>query len=317
MIKAAIPLSRDCLGPRDNLVLDEEIIVLLSDAGIMLNKITEEDKDILHLAIDRSCNWKTIEYLLSCGMQTHSRPCLQVGMTMLHSACASKSRDRLKIVGLLLLRESSWKEWDGPTILESALTVSWLEKVQENVQLFSFLLERGYPLEGPKERLPTAKKKWSSILTMLLANNTPDALIYQIIQQGADINSPGFIGHNMYTPLQFAVKNGCFNIAQHLISQGADINAPSVNNGYTALEAACNPELGAKISLGFIQFILDEGANANIRSPNHTPLHCAVKGGSMGAFCLLLDAGANFHAMIRTLSWGEQNVLDSAAFLVG
>ncbi|KAI8943922.1 ankyrin repeat-containing domain protein [Xylaria longipes] len=281
MIKAAIPLSRDCLGPRDNLVLDEEIIVLLSDAGIMLNKITEEDKDILHLAIDRSCNWKTIEYLLSC-----------VGMTMLHSACASKSRDRLKIVGLLLLRESSWKEWDGPTILESALTVSWLEKVQENVQLFSFLLERGYPLEGPKERLPTAKKKWSSILTMLLANNTPDALIYQIIQQGADINSPGFIGHNMYTPLQFAVKNGCFNIAQHLISQGADINAST----------ACNPELGAKISLGFIH-------------PNHTPLHCAVKGGSMGAFCLLLDAGANFHAMIRTLSWGEQNVLDSAAFL--
>ncbi|KAI3331504.1 ankyrin [Xylariaceae sp. AK1471] len=310
IVKAAIPTPRldryDILVPPDDFVPDEEVIDMLLEAGIDFDGIMEEDKDLLHLAIDRSCNLRTVEFLVSRGLQIHSRRCLRDGKTMLHSAAASVSRDRRKIVEFLLQRGASCtKEWGGPTILESALfgvyNLAEPKKDDLRLQLFSFLLSSGAQVNGPKKRLSNGIKG-SPISTLLLYYKAPDALIYQTIQAGADINSEGFSSRLPYTPLQFAALIGRLDVARQLVIRGADINAPALLHGRTALQAACCPRGEVEIPLGFIQFLLGKGADINAPGADFsgaTALQWAIMKGTMSCFCLLLDAGADVNATAK------------------
>ncbi|KAI0965686.1 ankyrin [Xylaria arbuscula] len=313
LIKASVPPS----GPRsymegfgepsispDDFVPDEEIFDTLLKNGIVLDDILEDGKNILHFAIDRDCKLRTVEFLVFRGVQIHSHPCSWDGKTMLHSAAASQSKDRQRIVELLLRNGADCTtEYGGHTILEAALSVSgdginsWESRT--SLQLFSFLLDHGAQINGPKERLPNLKKNWGPIVIRLLDISAPDALIYQTIQAGADIHSPGS-GDFSYTPLQYAIMKGRLNVAYQLIASCADINFPAIgNDGCTALQAACDPDYGKEASLGVVQFLLDKGADIN--APDSTYMgtalvrndHCAKRSGSISVFCFLLDAGAN------------------------
>ncbi|KAI0185047.1 ankyrin repeat-containing domain protein [Xylaria flabelliformis] len=292
MIKAVVPP----FFQSDAFIPDEEVVGMLTKAGVKIGEIIADGKNILHFAIERSCNLETVEFLISRGAQIHSQPCPQDGKTMLHSAAASSSKDRQKIVELLVSSGADCTtEWGGPTVLESALSVRYQDN-ELSLPVFSFLLDRGAQLNGPEDRLPGVKGHWAPIVTLLLGLEAPDALIYKTIQAGADINSIGLAFYpGLFTPLQYAIYRGRQDVARHLITRGVDVNAPAAGYfGRTALQAACDPLKGVETSLGFIQFLLDKGAdiNAPAASDGATALQCAIMNGSVGAFCLLLDAGA-------------------------
>ncbi|KAI0802774.1 ankyrin repeat-containing domain protein [Xylaria sp. FL0064] len=322
MIQALVPPCASEWEPVEyDFETDEEIIDMLFEAGIVLNDITANGKDLLHFAIDSSCDLKIVENLVSRGAEIHSRPCLQDGKTMLHSAAASDSDDRQKIVELLLRSRADCRaEYGGHTILESALSVEGLMVTDSSVRLYSLLLDHGAQLNGPAERLPEKALggSWAPVVTRLLYMDVPDELILQIIQAGANINSPGSPsrGTARYTPLQCAIKWGRLDVARQLIARGADINAPAHGDyGYTALQAACHPSPGVEINVQFIQFLLDSGADINApgaRVPGKTALQCAVEAGSMGAVCLLLDAGAHIIGTVE-YSTVKSSALSTAA----
>ncbi|KAI0858196.1 ankyrin [Xylaria cubensis] len=320
MIKAVVPPYIE--GDEkviDAFIPDEEVVDMLLEAGIEIDKIMKNGKDILHFAIERSCNLETVELLVSRGSRIHSQPCPEDGKTMLHSAAASSSKDRQKIMELLVCSGADCTtEWGGPTILESALRITSKEPTENelSLQVFSFLLDRGAQLNGPEDRLPGAKNSYAPILTLLLRREAPDALIYKTVQAGADLNSAGLCyNHGLFTPLQYAIYRGHQAVARHLITQGADINAPAAGLfGQTALQAACDPYQRVEPSLGLIQFLLGKGADINAPGAElgATALQCAIRNGSMGAFCLLLDAGAKIFA--TNASWiKSHNALYTAA----
>ena len=334
MVEAAVPSHRYSPDPflrsasissrlvPDDFVLDEEVIDLLIEAGIIPDEIQREGKSLLHFAIDRHCDLRTVELLIRRGAQIQPLPCPEDGKTMLHSAVGSLSKDREKIVKLLLQSGADCTmEYGGHTILESVLSVDGEGRKRSSLQLFSLLLASGAQLNGPAERLLKVRDCWAPVATRLLSLGAPDALIYQTIQAGADIDSPGskYSGSdNEYTPLQCAITKGRLDIARHLLTRGVDINAPAVGLGGTALQTACNPAYGVEVTLGLIRFLLDNGADINALGASHglcnTALQSAVRRGSMGAFCLLLDAGANIFGT-ADFSKPELSALSTAARL--
>ncbi|KAI0535473.1 ankyrin repeat-containing domain protein [Xylaria digitata] len=324
MIKAVTPPSEIGFGyktgPPNDFEPNEKIFNMLLETGIKLDEISVKNKDLLHHAIHRSCNLKTVELLLSCGAHVHSRPDPTNGKTMLHSAAASWSADSQQIVELLLRNGASCtKEYGGHTILESVLRrrrahFDESERTRR-FKLCSFLLNNGAKVNGPKKR--RKKLSWTPFLTRLLENDAPDALIYRTIQAGEDLNPLVYDIMCPYTPLQLAVHKGRFDVARRLIDDGADINAPAkLEDGRTALQAACNPLEGCKIHLGLVQFPLNNGADVNApaaRWGGITALQGAIMNGSLSAFSLLLDAGANFHDEAVSSGNRYHSALDIAA----
>ncbi|KAI1302467.1 ankyrin [Xylaria venustula] len=313
LIKAVVPPYRpredeETISPND-FVPDEKIFDILVGKKLPLNDVMYHGMNLLHLAIDRGCNLRTVEFLISRGVQIHSHPCSWDRKTMLHSAVASQSKDRQKIVELLLRNGADCTtEHGGYTILEAALSVVEDGKSCSSLQLFSFLLDCGAQLSGPEEK----SSDWVPIVTRLLRIHAPDAFIYHTIEAGADIHSPGAFICCTCTPLQYAIKEGRLNVAYQLIASGVDINAPATRkNGCTALQAACNPY--GEVSLGFVQFLLDKGADINAPGSEYygTALQCAINEGSMSAFCLLLDAGANIFGTAEFTTW-ESSALYTA-----
>ncbi|KAH8167816.1 hypothetical protein CIB48_g424 [Xylaria polymorpha] len=318
IIKAVTPPYNDTYGfgvTQDAFVADEEIIDILLQAGTKLDQILVEGKDILHNAIDRGCNLKTVEILLRRGSRVHSRPYRKGGETMLHSAAASSSADSQQIVELLLSNGASCTdECGGLSILESCLPiregiVGKAERARR-LQLFSFLLARVAQVNDSKERLESGRGRWASILIRLLEYNAPDEVIYLIIETGVNIDLLALRNREFYTPLQLAAYKGRLNVAYWLVNRGANINAGAGQYGHTALQAACNPDPDRKIDLNLVKFLIDNGADVNARgiSRRATALQCAIIRGSMAVFCLLLDAGANVHT-----ASGDKSVLDTAA----
>ncbi|KAI0414533.1 ankyrin [Xylaria grammica] len=312
IIEVAIPLAPehriDGRAP-DDFIPDEEIIDVLCKTGISLDGVIAEDMDALHLAIHQSCNLKTVEFFLSRGAQIHSR-CAR-GMTMLHSAAASLSADRRQIVELLLRKGADCtKECGELTILEHVLDAQQTKAGRQRgnepaFQLFSFLRDNG-------------AKHTDALLPFLLYSDAPDELIYQIAQAQVNFNE---LPRSLYCiqdmrPLAIAIWKGRLPLARQLLMSGADINAPAYRFGRTALQAACEPQPGVVIPEDFIQYLLSRGAQINARGGAYrrTALHCAIMNGSIRAFRLLIDSGADVHATSsRAGSNHELSSLDLAA----
>ncbi|KAI0860614.1 ankyrin [Xylaria cubensis] len=314
-------------------VPDEEIIDLLFKAGTGLGGISVRGKDLLHHAIDQGCTLKTVEFLLSRGAQIHSRPCGREKKTMLHSAAASPSIDNQQIIQLLLREGASCtEEWGGPTILESVLPLrkelpDSLEGTRR-LQTFCFLLEKGAKVNGPRILAcllyyNAANELISRIIQAGVDINPPRTdhsmpytplqmaalkgrldVAHSLVGRGADINAPP-ASDSGRTALQAACNpdEGCkvyMSLIQYLIENDADINAPAApSHGATALQAACGLDGSREIHTGLIQFLIDNGADVNapaVPEGGLPPLQSAIITGSITAFCLLLDAGADFHA---------------------
>ncbi|KAI0186830.1 ankyrin repeat-containing domain protein [Xylaria flabelliformis] len=318
-------LDSDCFEP------DEKIIDMLLNAGIGLSGLNVRGKDLLHYAIDQGCTLKTVKFLLSRGAQIHSRPCDRK-KTMLHSAAASPSIDNQQTVQLLLRNGASCtKEWGGPTILESVLPLpeDYPNNIEETrrLQLFCFFLEKGAKVNGPEilARLLYYSAPYELIYQTVQAGPninpslvntdikyTPLQLAIRLgrldvarwlISLDADINSPAK-PNNGLTALQAACSPGRgheihIDFIQFLLDSGAHINAPAAHeSGATALQTACSPDGRREIHMGLIQFLIDNGADINAPTAfisGVTALQGAIVTGSVSAFCLLLDAGANVH----------------------
>ncbi|KAI0118264.1 ankyrin [Nemania sp. FL0031] len=300
-----------------NYIPDKEVLDMLLKAGIELNARVQAGKDLLHLAIDMDCNLETVDVLLSCGAQVHSRRDDE-GTTMLETALRSRSPHRLQIVERLLQSGASGiSELNAHAILEMVLPpIDGYAVEAERGRLLFLLLT-----EGPFLTAWPTLASWTPILTRLLSYEVPDELIDRVVKSGASINAPGFSGflRREYTPLQLAVLKGRLNIAYQLLQQGADINAKASPYGHTVLQAACDPEENVEIPLAFIQFLIKRGADINANdspsSSNATALHHAVFRGSNQVLCALLDAGASVHALgqVKFLSSEIGTVLDAAA----
>ncbi|KAI1329331.1 ankyrin [Xylariaceae sp. FL0255] len=329
--------------------LDTDLCDLLFEAGVQVNGMIE-GKDLLHFAIDCSCDLNTVEYIISRGAVIHSRPSLHDGMTMVHSAARSCSDDRRRIIELLFRHGATCNdEWGGPSILALSLDLfnwhhltydqndttgrfkkSLANRMTDNLDLFTFFLQNGAQFQTSERKIPEGIQ-WTPLLTLAIGHQVSDEKILELISEGADIHSvgdpemPPFCLDQVYlpyTPLQMAVKSGRFNTARLLLSYGADINAPAFPlKGRTALQAACGNESGIKATLSLVEFLLDNGADVNAPGAKYhgmTALQFSISSGSMRMFCYLLDAGAdvNIAAACGFSAWEDEkeySPLDVAA----
>ncbi|KAI1320342.1 hypothetical protein F5Y16DRAFT_85169 [Xylariaceae sp. FL0255] len=310
-----------------NQPVDEELTALLLKSYVPIDSLVD-GKNLIHLALEKGCGLGVVKFLYGRGVKIHSYPCPKYGKTILHSAVDRQFHgDReVKLVQYLLDHGADCsKEWGGPTILELVLQSSESTDVltdwdgSRHFHLFRMLVDHGAQITGPKTRLPGVE--WCPILAAILRHTSTqeniEALAIQILQLGPDIDSRG-TGNK--TPLQIAAWMGYHQVVHQLVRQGADVNAPAGKDGFTALQAACNPQYGG-ISLGLVQLLLDEGADVNAPSPNPrglTALQCSIEAGSNSLLSLLLDAGAAINAKavwfnLRRLTTERIRALDIAA----
>ncbi|KAJ8129283.1 hypothetical protein O1611_g4350 [Lasiodiplodia mahajangana] len=297
---------------RESSVPDKAVIGMLLEAGVELNGIVAANMDPLYLAIGSFCNLETVDVLIACGAQIHSRPCAW-GETIFGAAVRSESPDRLRIIELLLRSNAGIiKELNTHAILEALLpSPAVRHPICSGAEplLLSLSLLRPWP----------EVVSWTPLVARLISYEASDELINQAIKSGANINTPDSYKMSEYTPLQLAVLTGRLNVAYQLLQQGADINAPASRRGHTVLQAACDPAKNVEIPLGFIRYLIDKSANINAcdgpSESNATALHFAVYRGSNQVLCALLDAGANVHALsgrFRLFTGVETSILDTA-----
>jgi len=107
-----------------------------------------------------------------------------------------------------------------------------------------------------------------------------------LIANGADVNMGGAGSYAPYTPLYWAVTNGCPEIAPLLVEKGADVNAQV--HGDTPLHAAVQLALWETVEL-----LLSHGADVNARDDRgRTPLQLANECGYPKIAALLRQHGA-------------------------
>lgn len=277
--------------PCDALLLDG-----LVDANL---EYREGDMDLLQLSIRAGCSLDVVELLLNKGHRVHSRAAAQSGNTMLHDALLGRSRDRSKIVHLLLREGADLKHaGDGLTILEASL--QWdrsgaeePRQVADFLGIFVYLLDAGAPVQRKQRPRLVGFKP---LIHQLVDVGAEDDLILRVVEAGADLNDRG-PGGEEDTPLAFAIVKGRENLARELIRRGADVHAPA---GWphlgTALQAAC-----LFSSFQFVEYLVKvQGVDVNEAASErigNTALQLAVMAGSLALVELLLDHGADVNAL--------------------
>lgn len=302
MMIAALPATHSHSGSPD-----EEVIDMLLNAGVELNRRMADGSSLLHITIQMDGNPKTVNVLLPPPQ------------TKLQTAVRRWSVDGLQIIERLLRSKAGcMKEWNAHTILDLKVILPLPEYLTSE----DLNCARSFLLSLSKESFLglwlEVASSWTPLLTRLLSYEASDELIHQAIDAGADISTPQDCNRTEYTPLQLVVFKGRLRIAYRLLELDANVNAPASYGGHTVLQAACGPDKDAEIPLGFIQDLLKKGADINACEPsnfNASALHYAVERGSMDIFCFLLDAGANVNALGKSSSSYEkiESVLDTAA----
>ncbi|KAI1170331.1 ankyrin [Nemania sp. FL0916] len=307
--------------PYENFVPDEEVVDLLLGLKEQSNGAMWENRDLLRAAIENDCNNKTIEFLLSRGVPLHLGACPDQVRAILQFITEHWPQYRAGLIRRLMLR--NWdctKEWDSNAILDIFAPHVIYEYNKWSRSMFLLLVEEAQL--GPRLELAA---RGVSFLARLLSYEAPDELIDQAIKTGADIHAPGLHKCSEYTPLQLAILTGRPNIAHQLLNMGANVHAPASLLGHTALQAACDQPADSQITLSFIRYLLNIGAHINALGPMcKPPLYYAIFRGSMGVFCLLLDAGADVHALsyeCKIFAYGgcmknpqeSETILDTAA----
>ncbi len=136
-----------------------------------------------------------------------------------------------------------------------------------------------------------------------------------LVQKGADVNRRGWRGH---TPLMEAIYWDRYEVFQILLPL-SDLTVTDGRAGRTALFVAIESDRPD----GFVQALLDAGANVHIRSTfGHTILTAAIEArASVSMIRALVDAGADIDARgpdgrtILTMA-AEANLVDSVNTLL-
>jgi ankyrin len=126
--------------------------------------------------------------------------------------------------------------------------------------------------------------------------NRPDLrtrLAQLLLEYSADVNAKD---EDDATPLHYASEHQRQDIAQTLLNHGAKADAKN-NKLMTPLHLSLPSQYYRPCSIGFVQFLLENGADVNAQDENHeTALHLAFGGGKHDIAQLLLDRGAKVNA---------------------
>ena len=160
------------------------------------------------------------------------------------------------------------------------------------VSLPILCMDRPPRLVSGREKLEEIKKRVNFADIQLhgeLFYGTTVEKIQQLISQGAEVDGTTMEGR--WTPLQHAVAQGNFEVAQVLIEAGANVNARiATDDRWTPLHMAaiCGHE---KI----IELLISRGAFVNISSCSHrTPLDEAFLNYQLASARVLIRFGADF-----------------------
>lgn len=119
---------------------------------------------------------------------------------------------------------------------------------------------------------------------------------------GADLSAQNSYG---MTPFHTACEDGRVGVAEFLLSRGALVDERSKGRQCTPLLYATGAESTGKLYPAdpeqqeqMVQLLLAHGANAHVTTPDgRTPLHGAVRWGSVGVVNSLIEHGADVHAV--------------------
>lgn len=151
----------------------------------------------------------------------------------------------------------------------------------------------------------SARELWYHVYS----NNIAE--VERLLQNGLNVNSKNEYGD---CALHVAVNQNLLPMTRLLLRNGARVNSRNRYYGDTALMRALDMQ---PINLDMINFLLDHGANINVRnSDGDTVLIKASRNGSLEVVRLLLDRGANVNkigshnttALIEACDKEDQNL---------
>jgi hypothetical protein len=300
ILKAALYKGPDYIQAEYHLMTENHYCdVLLTEGLVDANRgYHESDMDLLQLSIRNQCSLQVVEFLLSKGLQVHSRLAAETQNTMLHDALLGRSPDRCQIVNLLLQQGADCKQMgEGLTILEASLlhAPGYPRENSDYLDVFQRLLDEGAPI---RQRPGCQLEHWEPLTRLLVWAGAGDDLILRIVDTGVESNRREWTyqtTHSNWIPLVPAIMAKRETLARELIRRGADIHAPAgSDHRLTALQAACD----ADSSLQFIEYlVVENGANVNeapAEDLGHTALQCCK---SLPVAEFLLDHGADVNAL--------------------
>jgi ankyrin repeat protein len=223
-------------------------------------------------------------------------------------------KDHAEIARVLLEAGAKVDGGDTPALF----TACALEKIE----LVRLLLKHGASLsaEDKKQKIAaihiTADKGYLEIMKLLLAAKanpnlrssegkmTPlhyaascgrTELVSALISAGSDVNAQN-VSDN--TPLLMACNKGHTDTVRELLKHKADMTIFGKPDGLTALHAAVVFG-GAEGFVDTAALLIDAGAPINLKSQDGmlTPLHCSSAKGHVACVKLLIQKGADIHAL--------------------
>ncbi|XP_046383815.1 ankyrin-2-like [Ischnura elegans] len=120
-------------------------------------------------------------------------------------------------------------------------------------------------------------------------------VIKLLVESGAHINA---LNHDRKSPIIFLLERACFHAADYLIENGADVNNESVSDcvdDYSPIHLAVK-----KGSVEMVKLLLSKGAQVNAIGKGKTPLHIATHNGYPPIVKILLDYGADVNSACKS-----------------
>jgi ankyrin repeat protein len=232
-----------------------------------------------------------IELLLNAGANVNA-PVLSHGETALMMASRSGNVDAVK----MLLDHGA--QVNAKDTLRGTTALMWATE-QGHVSVVEVLVHRGADVKAESEVLRPLKRRGLAFapanqqggpdapikggLTALLFAAREGSLdcVRTLLSSGADVNQ---IAADGSSPLLVAVQNGYYDLALYLMDHGANISLANAK-GWTPLylavknrnqETTAIPGPNTDGVLGFIQALLDRGANPNVQIKADTEVHQAM-----------------------------------------
>ncbi|KAL1640284.1 hypothetical protein SLS58_007100 [Diplodia intermedia] len=111
-----------------------------------------------------------------------------------------------------------------------------------------------------------------------------------LLDHGADVNYVGKSG----STLAIAAANGNFKLVKLLVERGADVNRRAGEEDTTALNGAIISKAGIEI----ITYLLDNGADVNVRTPQTAPIYDVCYTGDVEILRLLIERGVELNISV-------------------
>ncbi len=168
-----------------------------------------------------------------------------------------------------------------------------------------------FVLDEPDFNLPV--NKHGDLPLQIAIEAGDDDLFEKLVAAGADINAKDATGS---TPLGIAYQYDKSELFAKLLGMGADVNIPMYADGTTVLHCACRYGNSTDV-----EKIIQLGANVNVADKlGNTPLHITCTVNKPEASLLLIQAGADIHAMaigrLTPLKIAREHSYESAGFIL-